>query len=72
MAIYRLLKDTAFLPDEISVMATAFEDLCRELKLAERDDPLRDVVARVIICCAEKGERDIIRLKECAHQALHS
>jgi hypothetical protein len=72
MAIYRLLKDTAFLPDQISAMAAAFEDVCRDLKLAERDDPLRDLVAKAIIGCAEKGERDLIRLKECARQFLQS
>jgi hypothetical protein len=40
--------------------------------LAERDDPLRDIVAKAIIECAQKGERDIIRLRECAHKALQA
>jgi hypothetical protein len=72
MAIYRLLQGTAFQPEHIAVMAAAFEDVCRDLRLAEREDPLRDIVARAIIDCAEKGERDIIRLRECAHKALQA
>ena len=70
MAIYRLLQNTAFGPEHIAVMTEAFEDVCRELGLAEREDPLRDIVARAIIDCAQKGERDAIRLRECAHEAI--
>jgi hypothetical protein len=70
MAIYRLLKDTAFGPEHIAVMTAAFEDVCRELNLAQRDDPLRDIVAKAIIDCAEAGEHDVSRLRECAHKAL--
>jgi hypothetical protein len=54
----------------MAVMGAAFEDVCLELRLAQRNDPLRDIVAKAIIECAEKGERDIIRLRECAHQVL--
>ena len=70
MPIYRLLQNSALDPELIAVMGAAFEDICLELRLAQRDDPLRDIVAKAIIECAEKGERDIIRLRECAHQAL--
>lgn len=70
MPIYRLLKDTSFELEDIAVMTAAFEDVCRDLDLAQRDDPLRDIVARAIIKCAEAGERDASRLRECAHKAL--
>jgi hypothetical protein len=70
MAIYRLLKDTSFDPDHLASITTAFEDVCRHLQLAQRDDPLRDLVAKAIIGCAETGERDVTRLRECAHRAL--
>ena len=70
MAIYRLLKNTSFQADDIALMAAAFEDVCRELGLAEREDPLRDLVAKAVISCAQKGERDPIRLKQCAHEAF--
>jgi hypothetical protein len=38
-------------------MTEAFEDVYGELGLAEREDPLRDIVARAIIACAQNGER---------------
>jgi hypothetical protein len=53
-------------------MTAAFEDVCRDLRLAEREDPIRDIVAKAIIECAQSGERDIIRLRECAHKVLQS
>jgi hypothetical protein len=37
--------------------------ICRDLRLAEKDDPLRDIVAKAIIECAQTSERDIIRLR---------
>ena len=72
MPIYRLLQNTTFEPRQIAAMTTAFEEICRELGLAKRDDPLRDLVAKAIIDCANKGEFGPIRLRECARQALHS
>jgi hypothetical protein len=72
MPIYRLLKNSAFEPQHVTAMTTAFEEICRELELAEREDPLRDIVARAIVACAQKGELDPIRLRECARKALHS
>jgi hypothetical protein len=70
MPIYRLLQGSAFEPEQVKVMTAAFEDVCRELGLAEREDPLRDMVAKAIVECAQTGERDVIRLRECAHKAL--
>ena len=72
MPIYRLLQSSDFEPDHVAVMTAAFEDVCRELRLAQREDPIRDIVARAIIECAQTGERDIIRLRECAHKVLQS
>jgi hypothetical protein len=72
MPIYRLLQNSDFEPDHVAVMTAAFEDVCRDLRLAQREDPLRDIVARAIIECAQNGERDIIRLRECAHKVLQS
>jgi hypothetical protein len=72
VAIYRLLQDRAFDPEAIELMTSAFEDVCRELGLAQRDDPLLDIVAKAIIECAETGERDQIRLRECAQGVLQA
>jgi hypothetical protein len=70
MAIYRLLQNSAFGPDHIAVITEAFEDVCKELGLAEPGDPLRDLIARAIIDCAQKGEREAVRLRECAREAI--
>jgi hypothetical protein len=66
MPIYRLIEREAFEPDHIEVITAAFEDVCRELGLAAREDPLRDIVAQAIIKCAQLGEHDPIRLRKCA------
>jgi len=70
MPIHRLLENTAFQPDHIAVMVSAYESACYDLGLTEPNDPLRNIVARAIIECARKGERDAIRLQECAHEAM--
>jgi len=59
-----------FEPQQVAVMTTAFEAVCAELGLAEREDPLRDIVAKAIIKCAQTGEFDPVRFQECAHKAL--
>jgi hypothetical protein len=53
-------------------MASAFEDMCRELGLAERDDAMRDLVAKTIIDCATKGVLDSAKLRDCTREALRS
>lgn len=57
MAIYRLLelRPSAFRPDEISIMAAAYEDALRRLRLTDRSDPLTELVARKIIELANDG-----------------
>ena len=66
MPFLRLLKDHdhAFSPDEIAVIAAAFEDALRELRLVDRDDPATLMVAERIFELAKQGERDPARLRE--------
>jgi hypothetical protein len=68
--VYRILRRKEFQPADLQVMAKAFEDVCRELGLAQTEDPLRDLVAEVIIKCVQDGEIDEDRIKECAREAL--
>jgi hypothetical protein len=51
-------------------MASAFDEACRVLGLAERTDALRDLVAQKIIECAKTGERDPARLRDCVLRAI--
>jgi hypothetical protein len=72
MPLTRLLQNSAFEPDRIEVMSAAFQQACRELGLAETEDPLRELVARKIIECAQTGERDQARLCDCALKAIRA
>lgn len=72
IAIYRLLQNASFEPAHLAVIAAAYEDVRRDLDLADRDDPLCLIVAKAILDCAEKGERDAIRLRDCAHEAIRT
>jgi hypothetical protein len=60
----------AFGPDEIAVIATAFEDALRQLRLSNREDPATLAIAKLIIELAKQGERDPVRLRERALKAL--
>ena len=70
MPIYRLLGESAFDPETVKAMTTAFEDVLRQLDLVDRSDPLTDIVARKIIEIGRRGERDPARIRELAVQEL--
>ena len=72
MPLIRLLQNSAFEPDRIELMSAAFQQACRELGLAETEDPLRELVARKIIECAQTGERDQARLCDSALKAIRA
>jgi hypothetical protein len=55
MAIYRLLKDTTFEPEAVEAMGRAYEDLLSDLRLADRNDPFTEIVAKEIIRIASRG-----------------
>ena len=58
MAIYRLLKFSAFEPEAVTRMVTAYEDALRVLGLTDRQHPITELVAKKIIEIAQQGERD--------------
>ena len=64
MAIYRLLKNLAFGPDDIKVLTAAYEEALRALGLKDRADPATEMIAKKIIELAQRGERDPVRLRE--------
>jgi hypothetical protein len=53
-----------FGPDEIAVMTTAFDQLLRDFKLSDRDDPLVEMLAKLVIELVRNGERDPNKLRE--------
>ncbi len=70
MPIVPLLEREAFSPEDITVMTAAFEDTLAALQLVDRLDPLTEMVAKKIIECAQTGERDPVRLRDCALRLL--
>ena len=58
MAIYRLIANGAFGPDEIEVMTLAYEGALTEIPVATRDDPITELIAKAIVNVAATGERD--------------
>lgn len=58
MAIYRLLQEGAFAPEEISRMSAAYEAAVKLLRLKDRDDAVTEIVARKIIEVARAGVKD--------------
>jgi hypothetical protein len=64
MAIYRLLQNSAFAQEDIDRMTAAYEDALRVLRLANRTDPITEIVAKKIIEVAQTGERSAIWIRK--------
>ena len=59
-----------WVPDEIKVMTAAYEGALVDLNVANRDDPVTDLIAKAIVNVTATGERDPILVKERAINAL--
>jgi hypothetical protein len=62
MAIYRLLQEAAFAPEDINRMTAAYEAALRLLRLTDRTDPVTEIVAKKIIEVTRTGEHDPPRI----------
>ena len=63
MPFHSLLKEIArFDQREIEALFEAFEAAAERLSLSQRDNPLRRLLASLIVECARSGERDPERL----------
>jgi hypothetical protein len=58
VAIYRLLQEAAFEPEDIERLAAAYEEALRRLQLIDRGDPVTEIVARRIIDIARTGMKE--------------
>jgi hypothetical protein len=70
MAVYRLFRNKAFEPETIATMSSAYDYVCRELGLQDRDQLQANAVAKKIIEFAQRGERDPVRLRQSVLQAF--
>ena len=67
MPINRLLKDGQHTPDEIELLNKAFNHALNLLGVADRNDPLCDMVARKVI---EVGATGLSKPREIAEMAV--
>ena len=70
MAIYRLIANGTFGTEEIEAMTAAYEAALVELRLADRDDPITEIVATAIVSITSRGERDPRTIKDRALNTL--
>jgi hypothetical protein len=57
MPIRQFLRSQSFDPEAIEVMSKAYQDACRTLGLADRGDPMNELIAKQIIQLAQSGVR---------------
>jgi hypothetical protein len=70
MAIFKLIANGSFGPDEIKVMTDAYEAALIDLGIADRNDPFTELIAKTILNVAATGERNSLLVKERALNAL--
>lgn len=70
MAIYRLIANGSFGPDEIKVMTAAYEAALIDLGITNRDDPITELIAKAIVNVLGTGERNPLDTKVRALNAL--
>jgi hypothetical protein len=58
VAIYKLFEDASFGPDEIARMSSAYEMTLVTLQLANRTDPITQLIAAKVIQLFRAGQSD--------------
>ena len=59
-----LPKSLVFEPHDLMAMSMAFDDVCKDLKLADNDNEARATIAERIIELARRGERSPTTLRD--------
>jgi len=70
VAIYKLIANGAFGPDEIEVMKSAYEAALIDLGVTDRKDPITDLIAKAIVNVTASGERNPKEVMDRALNAL--
>ncbi len=70
MAIYKLIANGSFGQMEIEAMSAAYESALVDLGVANRDDPITELIAKAIVNIVATGERDPKVIKQRAVKAL--
>ena len=72
MAIYRLLRNSSFGPEEVAAMTAAYEQTLSALGITNRSDPATEIIAAKIIAIAQSGKIDPEALREVTIEELCS
>ena len=64
MPIHPLIQTGVFSPELVALMGEVFDDVLKTLGLADRNDPVTELVAHKVIGLVQSGERDRVRLKQ--------
>jgi hypothetical protein len=70
MAIYKLIANGSFGPDEIEVMKSAYEAALINVGVTDRDDLITDLIAKAIVNVTASGERNPKEVMDRALNAL--
>lgn len=70
MTIHRLLQNVPLTPEDIGRLVAAYEATLRALELANRSDPLTEIVASKIIEIGQTGVRDPLQISQLAVREL--
>jgi hypothetical protein len=58
VATYRIFEKHAFSPEDVKRLGDAYEAALVELRIANRSDPITEMIAEYIIESGQTGERD--------------
>lgn len=58
VAIYQMIQTASYSPEDVERLTTAYEGALRLLQLANRTDPINEIIAKRIIDAAKTGIRD--------------
>jgi hypothetical protein len=70
MAIYKLIANGSFGPQEIEAMSAAYENALIDLGITNRDDLVTELIAKSIVNVISTGERNPKLIKERAINLL--
>ncbi|MBI5318096.1 hypothetical protein [Bradyrhizobium sp.] len=66
MAIHRILQNMPLAPEDTGRLVAAYEATLQALGLADRSDPLTELVARKIVEIGQSGVRDPLQISKLA------
>jgi hypothetical protein len=66
MLVSSFTEQGAFEPEATAAMGKAFDAVCNELHCTSQPEVIRELIARLIIGAASRGELDPIRLQKVA------